>query len=302
MPNSLIVPISAALYFDREAPFSTRISPLSTAVRLSYDNIGALTLTSYVTGASAIERFRVEGTQGSLFSVTDVLTGVLFSVNDISGLPILTVQDTDTVIAGAFNTNTVVVSGSRIAVGRTVDNTVKLAISGNTTIIGTLSTSGTVAASGFLVKNKQAVNGPAFYAYPDSGAAAQTITSGSQQKVTFGLELFDTDNCFASSRFTPTVEGYYQLNSTVRLDGSSGTGELMIVIWKNGAEYSRGWNSSGVQIGSSFWSMSVSTIAYANGTSDYFEVYVQQTDGVSKTVQNGASYITYFNGSMIRGA
>lgn len=141
MPNSLIVPVSAALYFDREAPFSTRISPLSTAVRLAYDNVGALTVTSFVTGASAIERFRVEGTQGSLFSVTDVLTGVLFSVNDISGLPILTVQDTDTIIGGAFNTNTLVVSGTRVGIGVNTGTT-------KVTVSGGLSASGTIFASG----------------------------------------------------------------------------------------------------------------------------------------------------------
>lgn len=141
MPNTVLIPVSAALYFNREAPFSTIVSPLSVAARIAYDNIGGLTVTSYVTGASAIERFRVEGTQGSLFSVTDVLTGVLFSVNDISGLPILTVQDTDTLIAGAFNTNTFVISGTRIGVGVNIGTT-------KVTVSGSLSASGTIFASG----------------------------------------------------------------------------------------------------------------------------------------------------------
>jgi hypothetical protein len=147
------------------------------------------------------------------------------------------------------------------------------------------------------------VNGPTFYAYPDPGVTAQSITSGSQQKVTFGLELFDSNNCFTNSRFTPNVAGYYQLNSTVRLDTQSGTGELMITIWKNGSEYSRGWNNSGVGISSTggWWSMSVSTIAFANGSTDFFEVYVQQSDGINKTITRGSN-ITWFNGCMIRGA
>jgi hypothetical protein len=148
---------------------------------------------------------------------------------------------------------------------------------------------------------RNAVNGPAFSAY--AAAVLQTITSGSQQKVLFQVEEFDTDGNFANSRFTPTVEGYYQLNAEVRLDGASGTGEMMLVIWKNGSEYKRGTNQSGTQIASSFWAMQVSSLVYANGTGDYFEIYVQQGSGgnLSVTAVNSPN-ITWFNGCMLRGA
>jgi len=43
-----------------------------------------------VTSGSTV--FEVQGTQGQLFSITDDLTGDLFSVSDISGIPILTVN------------------------------------------------------------------------------------------------------------------------------------------------------------------------------------------------------------------
>ena len=143
--------------------------------------------------------------------------------------------------------------------------------------------------------------GPAFSAYATN--TLQTITSGSQQKVLFQTEEFDTDNCYASSRFTPTVAGYYQLNAEVRIDGASGTGEMMIVIWKNGSEYKRGTNQSGTQIASNFWAMQVSSLVYANGTGDYFEIYVQQGSGgnLNVTAVNSPN-ITYFNGCMVRGA
>jgi hypothetical protein len=70
------------------------------------------------------------------------------SVNDITGLPILEVLDTDTVIAGSYNTNTFIVSGTRIAIGRTIDSTAKVAISGNTTVSGTLSTNNIIISLG----------------------------------------------------------------------------------------------------------------------------------------------------------
>jgi hypothetical protein len=158
---------------------------------------------------------------------------------------------------------------------------------------GALSVPGPISVAG-----KQAVNGPAFRAYISTG---QAITSGSQQKVTFGSETFDTNSNFASSRFTPTVEGYYQLNATVRISGVSGTSECMMTIWKNGSEYARGTNESGTEQGANFYSMQVSDIAYANGTTDYFEIYIQQSSGSNKDTTAGTN-ISYFSGAMVRGA
>jgi hypothetical protein len=163
---------------------------------------------------------------------------------------------------------------------------------------GALSVASTISGTGFNVNNKQAVNGPAFSAYASSGT---TIPTDTLTKVNFQTEEYDTNGNFASSRFTPTVEGYYQLNSTVRISGASGTGEMMIVLYKNGAEYHRGWNSQGVQIGSGWWSMSVSSTAYANGSGDYFEIYVQQGSAANRDTTSGTT-ITWFNGCMLRGA
>jgi len=161
---------------------------------------------------------------------------------------------------------------------------------------GNLNVTGSLTLGG-----KKAVNGPAFSAYADS--SAQTITSGSQQKVLFQVEEFDTDNCYSSSRFTPNVEGYYQLNAQVRLDGATGTGEMMIVLYRNGAEYKRGINQQGTQIAVNFWAMQVSSLAYADGIDDYFEIYVQQGSGSSVTVTAvNTQSITWFNGCMVRGA
>lgn len=169
------------------------------------------------------------------------------------------------------------------------------------TILSLTDTGGLSVPGPISISGKQAVNGPVFSAYANN--TLQTITSGSLQKVLFQVEEFDTNNNYASSRFTPTVEGYYQLNAEVRLDGSSGVGEMMIVLYKNGAGYKRGTNQSGTLIASSFWAMQVSSVVYANGTTDYFEIYVQQGSGVSVTVTavNDPS-ITWFNGCMLRGA
>jgi hypothetical protein len=168
-----------------------------------------------------------------------------------------------------------------------------------TTTLLSLSDAGVLNVSGsYQVAGKQAVNGPAFRAYI---AGSQTITSGSQQRVTFGSETFDTNSNFASSTFTPTVEGYYQLNATVRISGSSGLGEIMLTIWKNGSEYARGTNEQGTEQGNNFYSLQVSDLVYANGTTDYFEIYIQQTTGGNRDTTAGQN-ISYFSGAMVRGA
>ena len=180
----------------------------------------------------------------------------------------------------------------------TADNTGTLQLQSGGTTIATVSSTGLALNAGNITLPSGAA--PAFSAYNN---ANQTLNNNTSYKVLFQVEEFDTNSNFANSRFTPTVEGYYQLNAEVRLDGVSGTGEMMIVIWKNGSGYKRGTNQQGTQIAANFWAMQVSSVVYANGTSDYFEIYVQQGLGSSVTVTAvNAAAITWFNGCMLRGA
>ena len=59
-----------------------------------------LTVRSTGTGSKV---FKVQGNSGELFSIVDGLTGSLFSVNDISGLPILEVFSDETILMGDYN-------------------------------------------------------------------------------------------------------------------------------------------------------------------------------------------------------
>ena len=51
---------------------------------------------------STLPLFTIQGSSGELFSVTDSLVGSLFSVNDISGLPIFEVFSDNTVLMGSY--------------------------------------------------------------------------------------------------------------------------------------------------------------------------------------------------------
>jgi len=137
MSNVLIVPVSGVIGFDSTNAGNSLLSPLSSGPRLSYDNAGGINISSYTTAASALNRLTVTGSQGQLFSVTDNLTGSLMSVNDIAGLPILEVFDSPAVVIGAFNTNALVVSGSKVGIG-TNNPTNPLTVSGNLNATGTI--------------------------------------------------------------------------------------------------------------------------------------------------------------------
>jgi hypothetical protein len=59
----------------------------------------------------------IQGNSGQLFSITDSLTGVLLSVNDISGIPIFEVSSNDTVKMGTFGAEGLIVEGSDVILG-----------------------------------------------------------------------------------------------------------------------------------------------------------------------------------------
>jgi hypothetical protein len=115
-------------------------------------------------------------------------------------------------------------------------------------------------------------------------------------------EEYDTAGCMTSTRFTPTVAGYYSLVGSVRFDGDIGTGERMISIKKNGNEFRRGMNAKGTaSVGTSWFQMEVSCQVYANGTEDYFELWVQHGAGGNLNTTGGQVF-TAFQGCMMRGA
>lgn len=148
MSNILIRPASGTLEFNPSSAGSSVSQNLTGSSRLAYDNFGGLNILSYASGVSGLDRFSVEGSQGKLFTIVDELSGSLFSVNDIGGLPILEVFDGSTVIAGGFATNDVVISGNSVGIGRLPSTgTYKVHISGNVNVDGQLRTTGSLVST-----------------------------------------------------------------------------------------------------------------------------------------------------------
>ena len=138
-----------------------------------------------------------------------------------------------------------------------------------------------------------ASSGPAFSAI---SAAEQLISANTNTKVTFGTEIFDTAGNFASSRFTPTTAGYYQINASLTLSSNS-AGEFYGYFYKNGDRISRFSNSA-----SALTNMTVSggMVVAMNGSSDYLECYVAISNTGNPRIDSGSNQ-TQFSGVWIRG-
>jgi hypothetical protein len=145
---------------------------------------------------------------------------------------------------------------------------------------------GTVMVSG---------NMPAFSAY---ASTSQSLTSGVDTKVLFDTETFDTNNNFSSSRFTPTVAGYYQLNTTIRFNGTVPT-SYIIYFYKNGSSLGVAFDII-TGVGNALI-QTISTLVYLNGSTDYMEIYANLT-ATSPTLGASNANTNYFSGSLVRAA
>jgi hypothetical protein len=146
---------------------------------------------------------------------------------------------------------------------------------------------GTVMVSG---------NMPAFSAYIN---VAQSISTGTATKLQFGAETFDTNSYFDNTtnyRFTPLIAGYYQINGQVSL-ASGATGYQVLAVYKNGSAVFNNYTISNTAGPSSV----INNIIYFNGSTDYIELYMTQTTGISQSTNNGSLY-SQFSGVLVRSA
>jgi len=170
------------------------------------------------------------------------------------------------------------------------------AVSGTNTITlpantGTaITTASTAVVTQAMLSTNVASNGPAFSAYL---ANTQTVSASTTTKVNFDTKLFDTNSNFASSRFTPTIAGYYQVNASIQFLGTTNSS---IFIYKTGSNYQQGVYT-GVNGGNPV--LTISSLVYCNGSTDYIEIYGNNASGTSF---NGNILITWFNGFLARSA
>ena len=120
-------------------------------------------------------------------------------------------------------------------------------------------------------------NTPMWYA---KSAANQTgIATATQTKITYGTEVIDTDNAFASSKFTvPSgAAGKYFITGTITWLSGAWTSQQILYIYKNGSNaYAEFRYKDATDMG-----MTVSAVLDL-AVSDYIEIYAYQPSGSNR--------------------
>jgi len=130
----------------------------------------------------------------------------------------------------------------------------------------------TSKVTGVLPVANSQTNTPAFQA---RRATNLTLTENTDVKVTGFTEDFDTDNNFASDRFTPTTAGKYLVTITGNIQSVSSYDIYngKISIYKNGSEFIQNGSQGHGTSRSNRYGLSPSLIIDMNGSSDYLEMY-----------------------------
>jgi hypothetical protein len=138
--------------------------------------------------------------------------------------------------------------------------------------------------------------------YFQAGASSgQSISHNVDTKIALATEDFDSHNYFDNAtnyRFTPLTAGKYVITSRILGSNHDTTNQYWTLRIKKNGSTNVSVNSiqpkgSGA---SDEWSVITSTIVSFNGTTDYVETYVQQTNTgtASKTLGAGSIYVCFF--------
>ena len=140
---------------------------------------------------------------------------------------------------------------------------------------------------------------PAFEAVDNSGTAT-SIPTATFTKLTYSTENFDTTGDYDNStnyRFTPSVEGYYQVNGCCGIASLGDGKQALVTIYKNGSEFRRGSQNT---VGAAQSTVqNVNALIYMNGSTDYIELYVYHSHGSNLNTFSAAKY-QYFSASLVR--
>jgi len=148
---------------------------------------------------------------------------------------------------------------------------------------------GTVLTSASSIQQN---SGPTFSAYQNS---SQTLATSTYTKIQFQVEEWDTDSCYDNAtnyRFTPTVEGYYQISASVAM--ASSNCPVIMQVYKNGSSYKVIHNTNPANISNA----TGSGLVYLNGSTDYVEIYAWFGTGQGTAA---AQKDTYFQAVFVRG-
>ena len=209
--------------------------------------------------ASGSSVFTVDGVSGRLFSIDDSLSGSLFSVNTVAGLPLMEAFSDNTIRIGQYGQRALFVSQSRVGIG--LENpTTNLHISGTTGGV-------------FEVDGASAVN--ALYVSSSGNVGMGTTTPSASLHVlgstTNSQYSFWVQNSSGQTLISTQNDRTVNINSTNAVGGDTNIGTTSGTI-----NFNRGYNNTFVGNALTFYGGGVpSTIQGFNTTSGIAIGYAQ---------------------------
>jgi hypothetical protein len=229
----------------------------------------------------------VQGTQGQLFSVTDDLSGSIFAVSDISGVPIFDVNSSGvSYFDGSVGIGTTSPS-SKLQVAGSGNESVEIKVSGGTTAgnTGTISLSRTDGAGSII-------QGAAFLAggVPIGGIAGGVVGSSNTGAPAFAIQTPNSTNGHIVFKPKGTEKVRIQADGNVGI-GVTGPGEKLTIgdTGNVGMSITDGTHTQYIA--------SIATAnAYGNG-STVGQLYLRGYDGIGFSGnEGGATHMTLLTG------
>ena len=116
-------------------------------------------------------------------------------------------------------------------------------------------------------------NTPSFFV---TNGSAQAIADATLTKIEYPTEVFDTDNAFASNKFTVPKAGKYFFSGGYKIATTGDFNELRAVIYKNGSAL---YNTNQAN---RHYDSAIVTAVLDLSVSDYVEIYGYHSGGESK--------------------
>jgi hypothetical protein len=250
----------------------------------------------------------VQGSQGQLFSVTDSLSGSLFSVKDISGIPVIEAFSDDTVNIGTFNAEAIKVSGSFARITGSLLGTASWA--NNAVTSSFAQTASYVSSTSIVGSLTQIATGSVSASVNTDISASFRITSGSNTllNVTRDGFVWIGNGSFTNQGYRLDVQGtsYFNDNITVRTDKTIGNTFTNIYfgtsgVFNNRWSFTTGNSTFGVHIGTVYNLNNTKAILELTSTNQGFlapRMTAAQRTAISSPAQG---LIVYDTGSITEG-